>query len=343
MNSIERAIEALLRSIAILLVAMALGCSAPQVPGKEATFPGIEGAEVLAVVGSREITSEQLRGRILERYYGPRALLGLIREALFVAESERLALRITEEEVASAVDSEMALILGTGADERARSLERLHQQGLTLSDLRREIVAETAAALLIEKVVAAHRNVTENEIREAWRDSWQFRRRRIEHIVFPFASSDEEDLRLARMRADAAGEAIAAGSSFEAAAAGPWSGGGGPEARVGQGWVTPGQLAGSELGDFVFGLETGSVSEPFLEGGFGYHLVRVAEDLPARPYDQVREQLREELKRRPPEAGEVEEIERQIRSRVPVRTPAGVFGGTGTGLESRGEVQRRQG
>ncbi|HIA27604.1 MAG TPA: hypothetical protein EYN79_05720 [Planctomycetes bacterium] len=58
MNSVERAIEALLRSIAILLVAMALGCSAPQVPGKEATFPGIEGAEVLAVVGSREITSE---------------------------------------------------------------------------------------------------------------------------------------------------------------------------------------------------------------------------------------------------------------------------------------------
>lgn len=329
MNRTETAVFCAQGVASSLILLVLFGCSAPpktESPLNSSTAPG---DEVLAVVGNREITAEQLRGRILDRYYGPRALLGLIREALFLAESERLDVGLTSEEVAAAVDEEIDLILGSSAQERASSLERLGLQGLTLTDLRREIAAETASALLIEKVVAVHRNVTENEIRQEWRDSWQFRRRNIEHLVFPFTSEDLPEVRDSRMKAEAAAEAIALGSTFESAATGPWTAATAPEPRVGRGWVTPGQLAGSALGDLIFGLEIGSLSEPFLEEGFGYHLVRVVEELAARPYDQVREELREQLKRRPPESGEVEEIERKIRSRVQVRTRSGVFGASG--------------
>ena len=90
--------------------------------GLDSYYPALDGAteaerdhqqpsdRVLARIGDDTITESELRDRILDRYYGARALNGLVRESLFISEAGSLGLSIEAEEVVARVERVMEYV-----------------------------------------------------------------------------------------------------------------------------------------------------------------------------------------------------------------------------------------
>lgn len=280
---------------------------------------------VLARVGDDVITDGELRERILDRYHGPRALNGLVRESLFLSEAGNLDIRIDPEEIAALVEQELTQILGATFEERRVAKLRLEQQGLLESDLRREIALEVGPALLIQKVVSAHRQIDEEEILDLWRATWKEPRRLIEHIVFPRGDADQEELTSIEQWAQQTAEALRRGSSLENAVQKPVGLRSSFTPRIGGGWVRESDLAASPLFFEVFQIEVGKVLGPVNEENYGWHLFRVVETRPTRSYSEVRAELLLELRERPATDSEILEVEQRIRNRVPVYIESNSF------------------
>lgn len=276
------------------------------------------GQTILARVGRDIITDRELKQRILERYYGPRALNGLVRESLFSAEAERLGLGIDSEEIASQVEQEMTRILGETFQERQRALARLELQGLIESDLRREISLEVGPALLIQAVVSHHREIDEEEILDLWRVTWKEPRRLVEHIAFP-ASSDEGQLRTRiEQWAKNTREVLVSGTPLEEAVETPVGIGPAHMPRIGSGWIRESELAGNPAFFEVFQVAVGDVLGPVQEANYGWHLFRVVETRATRAYSEVRAQLLQQLLDEPATDEELLTVERLIRRRISV-------------------------
>jgi len=323
-----------LLAAAALAGAFAAGC-APLTPEPIAGEMGEP--IVLAEVGDRVITDVDLERRVLERYYGPRALLGLVREALFLSEAERLGITVDDAELEARVEEEVRLVLGTTPDERRESLEMLRWQGLGVEDVRAELRAELGGMLLIQKVVAAHREVDEPALRELHGRSWEAPRRLLRHIAFPLRGdpADPEAVALVETRANQVRSAILSGASF-AESARALSGNPETAARGGEiGWMSREELGDPALAEFVFGLEIGTLSPIYREGDYGFHLFQVVEARPAKPFEEVEEELRREILSAPPTDAEVLELESELRLRTPVRVRPQV-GSPGSEERARG-------
>ncbi|NRA76213.1 MAG: hypothetical protein HRU16_09765 [Planctomycetes bacterium] len=280
---------------------------------------------ILARVGEDTITDSELRDRILDRYYGARALNGLVRESLFISESARLGIRISSAEISSRVEQELDQILGESFEQRRASTLRLEQQGLRESDLQREIAMEVGPALLIQKVVSAHRENEEEQILDLWRETWKEPRRLIEHIVFPLGDTDPEERQSIERWANQASTALESGVSIENAVEQPIGLRSSFTPRIGGGWVRESDLAASPIFYEVFQVEVGEVLGPILEENFGWHLFRVVETKPTRSYSEVREELLRQLRDQPATDEEVLDVERKIRRRIPVHIESEPF------------------
>ncbi|HIC23478.1 MAG TPA: peptidyl-prolyl cis-trans isomerase [Planctomycetes bacterium] len=273
---------------------------------------------ILARVGEDTITQGELRDRILDRYYGVRALNGLVRESLFIAESERLGMRIDPAEIASRVEQELDQILGDSFEQRRVSRIRLEQQGLLERDLRREIAMEVGPALLIQMVISAHREIEEEQILDLWRETWKEPRRLIEHIVFPLGDADDQERQSIERWANLTAKALESGTAMESAVEQPIGLRSSFTPKIGGGWVRESDLSGSPIFFEVFQVEVGKVLGPILEDNFGWHLFRVVETRPIRSYSEVREDLLKELRDLPATDEEILDVERKIRRRIPV-------------------------
>lgn len=281
-----------------------------------------DGHTILARVGRDIITDRELKQRILARYYGPRALNGLVRESLFSAEAERQGIGIDSEEIAAQVEQEMIRILGETFQERQRALARLELQGLGESDLRREIALEVGPALLIQAVVSHHREIEEEEILDLWRVTWKEQRRLVEHIAFP-AGSDEGELRTRiEQWANNTREVLASGTPLEEAVELPVGIGSEHMPRIGSGWIRESELAGNPAFFEVFQVPEGDVLGPVEEVDYGWHLFRVVETRATRAYSEVRAQLLQQLLDEPATDEELLSVERLIRRRIPVSIEA---------------------
>jgi len=281
---------------------------------------------VLAEVGDLQITDRQLQERILSRYYGPRALLGLVREALFLEEAKRLELTITEPEIAALVEKELKAVLGVTPEERRASLDRLRWQGLSVEDVRAELSNELQGLLLIQKVVSAHRTISEAALLDRYAQSWSTPRRKVRHIAFPVAGDPEDDEVRGRVkiRAESVRNAILSGAPFAESAR---SLSGNPEtaARGGEiGWLSRDEFGNDRLAEFVFGLEVGALSSVYPEGAHGFHIFQVLEERPQKPFEEVAEELRQELIKASPTDDEILEIESELRRRIRVRVRADI-------------------
>ncbi|MDC0347394.1 peptidylprolyl isomerase [Planctomycetota bacterium] len=283
------------------------------------------GNRVLARVGRQEISSADLRSRILARYYGPRALNGLIREALFVTEAERLGLRLDPEEVSQQVESKLDSILGSTSESRRRSLLKLRRTGLGEMDLRKELVSEVSQALLIQKVVSARRQVLEDQILDRWRSTWKERRRRVEHLAFPLGDLNEDEIPLHEDWVKRTGRLLERGVPMQEVQERP------PGLRAsfapisGEAWMRESELAGHPLFFKVFEVDSGEVLGPILEENYGWHLFRVVEERRSRPYSDVREELKTEILSLPPSDAEILAVEESIRMRIPVSVEKSAF------------------
>ncbi len=314
------------------LVALTIGCTPIPIEEDQRRRAGVNpgnptGAPiVLAEVGDRQITDRELQERILSRYYGPRALLGLVREALFLEEAKRLDLSITEPEIDALVERELRAVLGVTPEERRASLERLRWQGLSVEDVRAELSNELQGLLLIQKVVSAHRTVSEAALLDRYAQSWSTPRRKVRHIAFPVTGDpDDAAARLrVKTRAESVRNAILSGAPFAESAR---SLSGNPEtaARGGEiGWLSRDEFGNEQLAEFVFGLEVGALSSVCPEGVHGFHIFQVLEERPQKPFEEVADDLRKELIEAPPTDEEILEIESELRRRIRVRVRADV-------------------
>lgn len=298
--------------------------------GLDSYYPALDGAteaerdyqqpsdRVLARIGDDTITESELRDRILDRYYGARALNGLVRESLFISEAGSLGLSIEAEEVVARVEQEMDQILGRSFDERRVSRLRLEEQGLLESDLRREIVLEVGPALLIQKVISAHRQIEEEQILDLWRASWKEPRRLIEHIAFPMGDADSEERQIIERWAQQTVKVLELGTPLQNAVEKPVGLRSSFTPKVGGGWIRESDLAGSPIFFEVFQVEVGEVLGPIHEDNFGWHLFRVVETRSTRSYSEVREELLQELRNQPATDAEILAVEQRIRRRIPV-------------------------
>lgn len=274
--------------------------------------------QVLATVGRVQITSDELQSRILDRYYGPRALNGLIREALFSAEAERLGIRVRSEEVLLEVDQRLNALLGEESTDRRQAIRELNRRGLSELDLRKELSSEIGQALLIQKVVSARREILEEEILELWRQTWKEPRRKVEHIAFPFGDLREGELDRHGEWVARVGERWRKGAAMAEILERPPGLRPSFEPRIGESWLRESDLAGRPLFYRLFEIGRGGILGPVMEENFGWHLFRVVEEKAPRPYSEVRTQLESELRNSPPTDTEVLAVEESLRLRIPV-------------------------
>ncbi|MGB1397142.1 MAG: peptidylprolyl isomerase [Planctomycetota bacterium] len=274
--------------------------------------------QVLATVGRVQITSDELQSRILDRYYGPRALNGLIREALFSAEAERLGLRVRSEEVLLEVDQRLNALLGETVTDRRQALRELNRRGLSELDLRKELSSEIGQALLIQKVISARREILEEEILELWRQTWKEPRRKVEHVAFPFGDLREGELDRHGEWVARVGERWRKGAPMAEILERPPGLRPSFEPRIGESWLRESDLVGRPLFYRLFEIGRGEVLGPVMEDNFGWHLFRVVEEKAPRPYSEVRDQLDSELRNSPPTDTEVLAVEESLRLRIPV-------------------------
>ena len=306
--------------VVLLVGAGGIGCAPTPVEPRDGSAPA-RSEIVLAEVAGRTITAGELERRVLDRFYGPRALLGLVREALFLEEARRLGVEVTAAELEKHVEEELAAVLGSTEAERRDSVERLRFQGLEVDDVRRELRQEWRSILLIQEVVQAHRSIDESDLRARYASSWNVDRRLVRHIAFPLRgdATDPAVVEQTRTRANAVREAILSGASFEESArtfsANPETAAHGGEI----GWLGVEDLGSGELAKFIFDLPVGRVGPLYTEGNYGFQLFEVLDERAAKPYEEVRDALERELRTAPPTDAEIFRIEGELRRRIPVR------------------------
>lgn len=281
-------------------------------------------ATVIAIVDDVEITAGDLRRKILSRYYGRRALEGVIREELFTREARRLGIVVAPEELEERVNAEIQA-LAAPFDSDVRRLEAdLLASGVTLSDYRAELRLELRNVLLLERVIKRRRErggVTEKAIHEEFERSYAAPRVLLRHIAVPANAPAADAARFdaamheARRRAEEVHMLLEAGEDFGRLARLRSA-----DRTTGEqgglvGWVARGELSATELEDEVFALRVGEFSEPVFQDGYGYHVFRVDEERPARTLEEVREEIRAALLSRPPTAEEVRSAELALRAR----------------------------
>lgn len=294
----------------VLLCASVLaGCmNAPIDPGR---------GKVLAVVAGKQIFEQDVRDRLLDRYYGKRALLGVVREELFMREAVELGISVPAAAVLSRVEAELEAMLGELGNARDRFVADLEARGLSIEDLREELTREMQTRVLIERVARAHRVVTDAELVAVHQRTYAEDRVRLSHIAFAFGvrgAPPAEVVARTRRRAEEMLAQIRAGADFVTLARrhseNPQTARQGGEI----GWVTREALE-PEMAQVAFAGEVGTVSDPIRERDYGFHLLRIDERAPAQPLEPVRAELERELLELPPTQSEILRLEQTLRER----------------------------
>ncbi|MEM7168054.1 MAG: peptidylprolyl isomerase [Planctomycetota bacterium] len=317
--------------VACGLVPLVGGCSGlPQVPngrtnGTVGSDYGQPDTTVLAIVGDTPITAGELRKRILGRFYGRRALEGLIKERLFRDEAERLGLTVTEDEVSARVDEEINALLRQVGGKREDLAKAFEEQGTTLAERRRDLYHEYRNLLLIERVVHAQRRrwgVTDKALRARYAETYAQTSVRVRHIAFPVkeqpatAAAAAEALAELEKTAQQVQSQLASGADF-AQLAQRYSGdpATGPDGGL-LGWMTRDALPDSAMAETIFRLPVGVASDPVRQDRYGYHIFLVEERREAQPFEAVRDRLEQEILQSPPSAREIQSISKTLRGQA---------------------------
>ncbi|MEE8142780.1 MAG: peptidylprolyl isomerase [Planctomycetota bacterium] len=279
------------------------------------------GEQILAIVGDHVITAEELRRRIQERFYGRRALLGLVRESLFRQQAEKLGIQVMDEELEEQVQREIDTLTGGTPEGERDYLRDLERNGLTLGDVRKDLSAELVNLILVQRVVKALREVRELDIQDHYQNTYNKTRLLLRHVALPFGPETPlRDARVEAVRRQAASlaEELRRGADFEKIAL-QRSGNQETALRGGLiGWVDDKTLGDPQLTMEVFAMEEGQISDPLREGDYGFHIFRLEERRKARPLDEVREQLRRELEEVSATNEEIRAVEVELRRRMTV-------------------------
>ncbi len=225
---------------------------------------------------------------------GAQTMREMFEELLVLSRAEQLDIRVSDREVASAVEQTKAQF-GIETDEDFRAA--LASSGMTLEDLGDQMRRNLLIREVMGREVQQRIQLEEEDLRRYYRDHpdefSRPRRLEVREVVIPdeAAASDEERNALAAevRTAMLAGEE-GSGRLAELAE------GGSATALLALGWIERGDLeAALERG--IWDLEPGSISQPIVARG-GLHVVEVLGEEEARlqPFADVQEAIRAKLR-----------------------------------------------
>jgi parvulin-like peptidyl-prolyl isomerase len=317
------------------------GCSVPREARSERATsletieqkPWGDPDHVIVEVNGRPITKGEFYTRVLSKFGTAEILSGLIKEELFLQEANRRGIKVLPQEADAKVNeifSDMARKAG-GEDELAKIYS---EQGIGLSDLKRQIGRDVESQILISKVtLALQRKVDDDALRDYYKKTYRYTRYRIRHIAYSFLPSPgQEEGDRNRLKLEAFNKAVRAadrvrkGEADFAELARAESDDQVTASRGGDcgefGMVHEDSLMEPALKKAILSLKPGEVSDPVENPNGGYHVFQVTQVFPSEGFSDCKERMREEMLHREPDLQEIEKALGLLRSEGKVR----VFG-----------------
>jgi len=197
------------------------------------------------------------------------------------------------------IDNYIERIKAQGQMNDEQFTDALTKQGMTLEGYRQRVAKDIERALLVNREIGAHVNVTPQDVERYYKahaaDFSQPEQVRVRHIFLPLSSaaSAEEEQGVAQQIQDIRKRALA-GEDF-ATLADTYSQGSRPGEGGDLGFFKKGQMP-KEIEDVAFSLKPGDVSQPFRTNA-GMHLLKVEEHSQAGQ-QKLDEATTEEIKKK---------------------------------------------
>jgi parvulin-like peptidyl-prolyl isomerase len=289
------------------------------------TRPWGDPEHVVATVNGRPITRGDFYVRVLSRFGTAKLLAGILKEELFLQEAERRLLVASPAEVSAKVDEIVADMARDAGGET--ELEKIYErEGISLSDLRRDLVREVTTQLVIGKVTMAFRELDDDALRKYYQETYSKTRYRTRHIAYSFAplpGQSEGDANRRRLeafnKALRAADSIRKGADF-ATVARAESEDEVTASRGGDlGFIDQNSPMDPTLKKAILELPADGLSEPVENPAGGYHIFQVTEIVPSESYVDCLEKMRKEIQAKEPTLEEIEAVLMKLRERGAVR------------------------
>lgn len=322
---------------AVLWGLVAVGVVWPGSAGRAGEEPAEEPAEgngspdlprgILARVDGREVSVREYADYLLASI-GTARLGEYIDRLLLAAEAERKEVIVTPDEVEAMVEDAMErTIAGLYRGERRRYEEALERRGITLEErkawLRQKLFYDT----LLDRLVIAGREVTEEEVREEFQrvHGKEGIQRRLRHILVargPRIGPDGSQLAprgeaAAEKRARAILAQLRSGADFVDLAR-KYSDDTFTRVRDGELAGYRGGVFGSAFDEAVAGLTEGRPLSEVVRTAKGFHIIQYL-GATKTEFEDVRERIEEELRLRAPTTPERLALVESLRERADIR------------------------
>lgn len=277
---------------------------------------------VLGRVDGQEITVEDY-SRFLYVYFAQSKLHDLISRILTEREAARLGVSISAEDVENEVKERLeSTRVGIYRGEQERMEEDLRRRGMTLEDYKARLQQAAAYELLRDACLLATRTVTDAEVRRRFAEVYgeDGVRHELRHLMIA-APSDQKDaqaVETARGKAAEILKELRAGVDFvemvRKHSEDPFS-------QKNDGRI-PAYRAGSFGDDFhraVIGLDDKNRISRVVRSNRGFHIVYLVRKL-VTSFDEKRSEVKEELEKRRPTAGDRDAFLKTLRGRAKIET-----------------------
>lgn len=254
-------------------------------------LPVMAEAENIADPKERSRRIDKLTSQVLEE---------MINEQLIVEAAEAQHIEVEADDINATLDD----IKKQNNLDDAGLAQALSQQGYTLAGYRADLRKQLLRLRAINQMVRPKVNVSDEDVRARYD---QMNRRtdgtsavRLSHMLFRLPDhATEQQIADAKNRAGAALSRVRAGEAFDKVA-GELSEDDATKTTGGElGWFSRGSLSVPEWETVVFAMEKGDVRGP-VTGPQGFHLFMVSEikRSETKPFNDMKEQVRNELTRR---------------------------------------------
>jgi len=240
---------------------------------------GLNSGEVVAKVGDRKITKDELYDRLVE-YYGKSVLDSMIAEKIVEMELEKANITVSEEEIQEQLNE---FIESYGGEEYVSLM--LSMQGLTMDDLKEDMLSYLKTLKLLEPRLVA----TEEEITEYFEENKEYFAQKEEVEASHILVDDEETAKEIKKK-------LAEGADFAELAA-EYSKDTSNAQNGGQlGYFGRGKMV-EEFEKAAFSMEVGEISDP-VKTKYGYHIIKVTGKKEAKEatLEEARSEIEEIIK-----------------------------------------------
>jgi parvulin-like peptidyl-prolyl isomerase len=253
-------------------------------------MPIADDVDGIADLRERERRRKSLAGQMLD---------DMVSEELILAAAREAKLEVTEKEIDNALDE----IKKQNKVDDAGLAKALELQGYTMSSYRTDVRKQILRMRAVNVLVRPRVTVTDDDVRAAYdarsRRSGAVSKVRLHHVLVALPKNPpQQQLAAAKAKAAELIERVRAGEKFEALTE-AYSDDTATATSGGElGWIERGSIP-TEWEAIVFGMQKGEVRGP-ISGPSGLHVFHVSEleQADQKPFDEVKEQIRNDLYRK---------------------------------------------